>query len=327
MNFLIKRMLFFILFFLSSVVIADELALKMHVFEDSSVGVQKDLGKEKALNMIIFDEPVVNQNETQQVVSKEKSSLKGTEAFNYWEIGLSTGYQNESLAWQVASPMINEKWNSVDLWNLQTDLKFKLPSGFLLKGRAKYGFLFDGNLQVNDEFDNSQQAELNSGYAMEFSGAGGYEFVLGQKHQAIWGSITPLVGYEYQEQEYKAINNRYKTQWKGPWIGVDMVLGIEGGHEFFVNSAVHWADFEGEGQKSLYNLKHSANSHGYKAGLGYRFRASDSWALNLAFEYQHWDTDAGNETLILQSGDVIGSELTSVLRNAFSVNSGIEFNF
>mgnify|MGYP000217414430 CR=1 FL=1 len=319
MNLVIKRKYFLALCLLPAVAIADEQTFKIHIFDDSSVEVKKEVAQEQELQMIIFDEPVSG--------GKEKQAVKETEAFNYWEIGLSTGYQNESLAWQVASPIINESWNSVDLWNLQADLKFKLPSGFLLKGRAKYGFLFDGNFQANDEFGRSIQSVANDGSAMEFSGAGGYEFILGKKNQAVWGSITPLVGYEYQEQDYKAINNSYNTQWKGPWVGLDMVLGLQGGHEFFMNSAVHWADFEAEGTKSIYSLEHSAKSHGYKAGMGYRFRANDSWALNLSFEYQHWDTKVGNETLILQSGDVIGSELTSVLRSAFSVNTGVEFSF
>jgi len=307
--------------------IADDAVLKMHVFdvEKTEAGAHKN----KSLNMIIFDENNVTDDSIAKPVSAKKAAVEVDERkHHYWSFALKTGYQNESLVWQTAAPKIKENWHAIDLWNLRADVELKLPVGFLVRSHASYGFSFAGDLLQSNEFGDSNQAQLTSGHAMEFSGAVGYEFLLGKKYnQSVWGGITPLVGYEFQEQEYKATNKNYKTEWQGAWIGLDMVLGFEKSHEIFVNSSLHWADFNAEGNQSLYSLEHSAKSQGYKAGIGYRFRPSDAWALSVGFNYQHWDTKSGNESLILPSASVIESELSSVMRDVYGVNAGVEFNF
>jgi len=307
--------------------IADDTALKMHFFDAEKT--ETETQNSQGLNMIIFDENNVTDDSIVKPVSAKKAAVAVDERkHHYWSFGLKTGYQNESLAWKTTAPQVKENWHAVDLWNIQADLELKLPVGFLVRGRALYGGTFAGDLLQSNEFGDTNQAQLTSGYAVEFSGAVGYEFLLGKRNsQSIWGGITPLVGYEYQEQEYKATNKNYKTKWQGAWIGLDMVLGFEKSHEIFMNSSLHWADFNAEGNQSLYSLEHSAKSQGYKAGIGYRFRPSDAWALSVGFNYQHWDTKSGNESLIFPSASVIESELNSVMRDVYGVNAGVEFNF
>jgi len=308
-------------------VIADEPALKMHFFdaEKAEPAIQNNQG----LNMIIFDEDnAVAESIVKPVSAKQATVAVAERKHHYWSFGLKTGYQNESLAWKTTAPQVKENWHAVDLWNIQADLELKLPVGFLVRGHAVYGGAFAGDLLQSNEFGDSNQARLTSGYAMEFSGAVGYEFLLGNRNnQSVWGGITPLIGYEYQEQEYQAFNKRYQTEWQSGWIGLDMVLGFEKSHEIFMNSSLHWGDFNALGSQSLYSLEQSANSQGYKAGIGYRFRPSDAWALSVGFNYQHWDTKSGNESLVLPSGGVIESELNSVMRDVYGVNAGVEFNF
>jgi hypothetical protein len=316
-----------LIFLCPLIAIADEAVLKMHVFDaDQAEPVNQ---KNQGLNMIIFDEDnAVDESTAKPVSAKAETLAVDDKKHRYWSFGLKTGYQNESLVWQAAAPQVKENWHAVDLWNIQADLKLKLPVGFLVRGHAVYGGAFAGDLLQSNEFGDSNQAQLTSGYAMEFLGAVGYEFLLGNRNnQSVWGGITPLVGYEYQEQEYQALNQRYQTEWQSGWIGLDMVLGFEKSHEIFMNSSLHWGDFNALGSQSLYSLEQSASSQGYKAGIGYHFRPSDAWAISVGFNYQHWDTKSGNESLVLPSGSVIESELNSVMRDVYGVNVGVEFNF
>ena len=306
--------------------------LKMHVF-DTSAPKAAVPNNDQGLNMIIFDEsskqtaaPVPVKEKTQAV--KASSKPKPAENFDYWSASLSTGYQNDSLAWKTSSPAINEQWQSVDLWNIHADFGFHLPIGLVLKAQATYGFAFDGDLQRNSDFEVAANESLTSDYAMEFSGAVGYEFLLGNKYDhAVWGVLTPLVGYEYQKQRYTTANNTYASTWEGPWIGMDMTLGLFEVHELFANWGVHWADYEADGDRPLYTLNHNAKGNGYKADVGYRFRPSQAWAFSLAFKYQHWGTSAGTESLTLQSGNIQESVLSSVVRESFGVLAGVNVSF
>jgi len=281
--------------------IADDAVLKMHVFDVDKT--EAGAHKNKSLNMIIFDE-----NNPVEAVNKPLATKTKASPHKYWSLGLKDGYQHERLAWKTTPSQINKSWQAINLWNLQADVEFKLPVGFLARGSAAYGV---------STVDSSNQYQLDLGYALEFSGAVGYEFLLGEKrNQSVWGEITPLVGYE--EQTYSLSNNSYKTKWKGPWIGVDMVLGFASAHELFLNSALHWADFNGDVDVNSSRREYSAKSHGYKADIGYRFRPNDRWAVGVGFKYEHWNIKAGDESIIVTSGAV---------RNVYGVNVGVEYDF
>jgi len=305
---------------------AEEPVLKMHIFKAPKAKVKSN----QDLKMIIFD-----QNSKKRVVIAPAARVatqvnrvqSKPEKFHYWSGGLSTGYQYEQTVWQVSNPTVKESWQNINIWKMRADLGFHLPVGLLLKGYAEYGFSVDGKINRVGEFSNTSQNRLSSGYTTAFSGALGYEFELGQKNSAIWGILTPLVGYAYDEQMYQSRNNEYNAAWQGPWVGLEFGLGFARHHEFFGAADVHWTDFKALGDQQNYSLEHNASALGYKVNMGYRFKPTKHWGLSLMMDYQHWQTGSGTEILNLPTQGFLKSELKSVKRDAFGVSAAIDVAF
>jgi len=305
---------------------AEEPVLKMHIFKAPTAKVKSS----NDLKMIIFDQNAKKRliiPPSAQAVAKAKVAHRKLEAFKYWSGGISSGYQYERTAWQVSNPSIAETWQGIDIWKMRADLGFHLPIGFLLKGYAEYGFSLNGNIARTGEFNNISSNRLSSGYTTAFSGALGYEFVLGEKRQQVWGTLTPLIGYAYDEQMYKSNNNEYNTAWQGPWVGLEFGLGFARHHELFGSADVHWADFKALGAQQNYSLEHNATALGYKVSTGYRFQPNQRWAFSIILDYQHWQTGSGTETLTLPTQGFIESPLVSVKRDALGIRAAMDVAF
>jgi len=311
---------------------AEAPVLKMHIFKESPQTVKQPT-QGGDLKMIIFDQ---NSNATQTLnnplavqaqMSSPTPQPKTPEKFRYWSAGIKTGYQYERTVWQVSNPTVAESWHDINIWKIRADLGFQLPVGLLLKGYAEYGFSFDGKIDRVGEFNNATQNTLSSGNTMTFSGALGYEFVMGKKRKRLWATLTPLVGYAYDEQLYQSRNNEYNTAWQGPWVGLEFALGFAKHHEFFSAADVHWTDFKALGEQQNYRLEHNATALGYKINTGYRFKPDQRWAFSIMLDYQHWQTGSGTEILNLPTQGFLESELKSVKRDAFGVSAAVDVAF
>ncbi|MDF1584612.1 MAG: hypothetical protein P1P78_15070 [Methyloprofundus sp.] len=351
-----------------------EPTLKMHIFAapeaQQGTSVATSVQDKQGLKMIIFDavtdntrvisvqseRPVHPHFPPPKAVAKQQNTQPG----RYWSAEISTGYVNQSLAWQIASPdggvdpFLQAKWRQLDLWQIKADLGFHLPLGFVAKGHAAYAFTFAGDAQQNGYFANNSDpayqlnSQADSGYAADFSGALGYQFDWGQSEESfVGGYFTPLAGYAYQEQKYimrggvesfagqntpqPAVHNDYLAEWSGPWVGFDAGLNLFKQHELFASFGYHWVDYRASGDWSnsagLQHLEHSAKAHGYVTSVGYRFKPNSRWNFNVAFDYQHWDADKGSERLILSDGSFIDSSLAQVVRESFGVSVGVSVAF
>jgi len=341
-----------------NLVYAEAPELKMHVF-DTSAPKAAVPNNDQGLNMIIFDEETNSEKTIEKGVVTTQTANAETqvkEDFKYWSAGLKTGYKNDSFKWQVASPdnsispFVATKWDNVNLWQIQADVGFQLPVGFVAKAHAAYAFTFAGNAQQNGYFDNNSDpavqtnSSADSGYAADFSGAVGYQFDWNdQSSNSLSGYVTPLVGFAFQEQKYSMrggtqtvtgesptqanLNNDYIAGWIGPWLGFDAGVNLFKQHRVFTSFEHHWADFRGLGNWQNSHLEHLAKAHGYKTQIGYQYQPNAIWAFNLAFEYQFWDTNTGTERLTLTNQTVLESQLNSAVRESFGVNAGVNVAF
>ncbi len=333
--------------------IADDAVLKMHVFdvEKTEAGAHKN----KSLNMIIFDEQT---GESSQVsAGSNRQKIKPTNVkHRYWSAALQTGYKRDSFQWQTASPaggispFAEAKWDKLDLWQIQADLGFKLPMGFVAKGHAAYAFTFSGKTQENGYIQNNSDpfiqsnGSADSGYSADFSGAIGYQFDWGdQVENDLSGYLTPLVGFAFQEQKYTMrggvqtvgggdstpanLNNDYLAGWAGPWLGFDAGMNLFERHGIFTSFEHHWADYRGLGDWQENHLEHHAQAHGYKTQLGYQYKPNATWAFSFAFAYEYWNTGSGTESLTLSNQAVVKSQFNSAVRESFGVNAGVNVAF
>lgn len=127
------------------------------------------------------------------------------------------------------------------------------------------------------------------------------------------------------------VNNEYKTTWQGPWLGFDATFGFLAQHELFTAFGHHWVDYTARGNGASVGdsryFEHRATASGYTTQFGYRFKPSARWGMNVAFDYQHWETNAGNEALYLPSGGIVNAPLSKVIRESFGVSAGVNITF
>jgi hypothetical protein len=149
-------------------------------------------------------------------------------------------------------------------------------------------------------------------------------------------TLTPLVGYAWQKQKNRlGLNqqNRYTSDWQGPWLGMEVALSLFERHFLFSNFQYHWADYHASadwqaasGLEHSTSFEHNATATGILASAGYRYKMSKEWGMKLAVDYQKWQTDSGNERLFSE-GITINSPLNRVERESMGVNLGVNFSF
>lgn len=307
-----------------------------------------------------------NQVKVQEEIIQDKKSSKSVEGFDFlYEVG--TGYQQDRLNWNVASPTgspnpsTEVKWDNIQRWRIHGLFDIYTPLGFAFKGRAGYAWTFNGSAQETNFLRDDRMApfsridsDADDGNAWDASFGAGYRLKLGDPEKnSVWGSLTPLAGYSYEEQKYKMkggrqqipnsgldsdqlrnIDNTYVADWYGPWLGLDANLSLFDHHKLFSSFEYHWPTYRAKATwKPAPHLQHprsfthDADGSGYLASIGYRFQSSDLWGISLSADYLNMETDSGQENLFLSSGQVVESKLNEVKRESFGVNLGVNIAF
>jgi len=351
---MLRLISFSLIALMPQILLADATTLKMHVFDEGKSG--GSVQNSQDLNMVIFDEETGESKQISANSTVDNKNKGADEKFRYWSASLKTGYKRDSFQWQTASPaggispFVDATWEQLNLWEIQADLNFQLPMGFVAKGHAAYAFTFSGNTQQNGYIDNNSApfiqstGSADSGYSADFSGAVGYQFDWGKPVvNDFSGYLTPLVGFAFQEQKYTMrggvqtlgggaptaanLNNDYLAGWAGPWLGFDAGMSFFERHGIFTSFEHHWADYRGLGDWQENHLEHHAQAHGYKTQLGYQFKPNATWAFSFAFAYEYWETGAGTESLTLSNQTVVKSQFNSAVRESFGVNAGVNIAF
>ena len=167
--------------------------------------------------------------------------------------------------------------------------------------------------------------------------------------------MTPLVGYSYHEQNLKitdgfqtipatgpfpGLDSSYDTEWKGPWIGIDLRFKAREikifAHRFetYFTYEYHWADYDAEADWNLRDdlahpksFKHDTDGNGYVIGAGFNFVLHQHWALNFNFDYQDWSTDDGTIKFFLADGTTHKQQLNEVNWTSYALSLGLSVRF
>ena len=280
---------------------------------------------------------------------------------------LSTGYRVDNLDWNIAGD-INGKnpnilseltWDDIESYQVKLQGSFVWPNIIALKGYANYGWIFDGDNQDSDYLGDNRTLEFSrsnnstdDGYMRDFSLAIGYPFRFG--HQVI-GTITPLAGYSYHEQNlnisngnqtipdlgpFPGLDSSYDTEWEGPWIGLGLrfkagkIMSLAHRFETHLIYEYHWADYHAEANWNLRDdfahpksFEHDADGTGWKFGAGLNFRLHHNWALNFKYEYQDWSTDSGTDRVFFADGSTATTKLNEVNWTSYTLSLGVSLSF
>lgn len=294
------------------------------------------------------------------------------------EFVLSGGYRVDDFDWNIAgdtngkNPNILSEltWDDIEIYQLELYNKTIVREVFYLRGSVSYGWIKDGDNQDSDYLEDNRSLEFSrsnnsadDGDTLDASLGIGYPLTFGSG----FVGLTPLIGYSYHEQNLTITDGNqtitwisldpdfadgpplgpmlgqdstYEAQWKGPWVGFDLIFTSKEVHSYFaqveayVNLEYHWADYCAEADWNLRtdfahpkSFEHDADGDGIVISAGWNIVWSDHWALNANFDYQDWSTDHGTDRTFFSDGSVEETRLNEVNWKSYAIMMGAAYRF
>jgi hypothetical protein len=283
------------------------------------------------------------------------------------EFVFTGGYRRDDLDWNIAgdingnNPNILSEltWDDIESYQVKFQGNLVWPNIIALRGLADYGWISDGENQDSDYYGDNRTWEFSrsnnnsdDGDVWDVSLAVGYPFRTGKN---VIGTITPLVGYSYHEQNLKitdgfqtipatgpfpGLDSSYDTEWKGPWLGIDMhfkaaeIKTFAHRFETFFSYEYHWADYEAEGNWNLRDdfehpksFEHDADGNGWIIRAGFNFVLQRHIAVNFNFDYQDWSTDNGTDKVFFADGATAKTRLNELNWTSYALSLGLSVRF
>jgi hypothetical protein len=229
-------------------------------------------------------------------------------------------------------------WRSVDSIQLGFGFQAKTDAGYRLQTRATYGSIYDGTARETEYLGNNRsnassrvEGETNNDDVYSISVSLGREFPITDTQST---TITPLVGFSYQEQNFRisdgfqvrepfgqAINvpdSTYRAEWWSTFIGLQ--LDYQGSRwDTYGRVEYHNADYEATGNWHLrgdfqhpVSFRHKSDGSGPIYAVGARYRINNNLAFNASFSWSNWDADSGVDRAYMSDGRVTSTDLNTV---------------
>ena len=272
------------------------------------------------------------------------------------EIEVGYGYRQDSLDWSIAGDRQGENpnilseltWEELLIHEIRMGVRTDLKQSFFLKGSINYGVIVGGENQDSDYAADNREMEFSrsnndadQGSTLDGLFGAGYKFRFISKSF----NVIPLVGYSYHRQRlsmtdgyqtitwtggpplgaFEGLESTYEAQWKGPWIGLDVILETESfvtaipPMSFYFGWEYHWADYYAEADWNLRDdfmhpksFEHEADGTGMVANLGVRLRLNHRWSVTLGYETEEWSTEEGVDRVFLTNDTIVSTRLNEV---------------
>jgi len=272
------------------------------------------------------------------------------------EIEVGYGYRQDSLDWSIAGDQQGENpnilseltWEELLIHEIRMGVRADLKQSFFLKGSINYGVIVGGENQDSDYAADNREMEFSrsnndadQGSTLDGLFGAGYKFRFISKSF----NVIPLVGYSYHRQRlsmtdgyqtitwtggpplgaFEGLESTYDAQWRGPWIGLDVILETESfataipPMSFYFGWEYHWADYYAEADWNLRDdfmhpksFEHEADGTGMVANLGVRLRLNHRWSVTLGYETEEWSTEEGVDRVFLTNGTIVSTRLNEV---------------
>ncbi len=278
------------------------------------------------------------------------------------DLNVSVSHRVDQLRWNIAglSPSGNNvnvlselSWK--DLSIVQAGVGGRLivddsrsPFSFYSRGALGLGKIYRGDNQDSDYDQKNRTAEFSrsnnsadDGDVLDVTFGMGPRFrkSLGRPGITMW--LSPLVGYSYHEQNlvmtdgvqtvpllgpFSGLNSTYDTEWRGPWVGLDVSLEMDAIHTVFGSIEYHWASYEGRANWNLrpefahpLSFLHEANGTGITASLGLEEHLIQDWTFIVKIDYLDWRTDAGIDYVFFSDGGIARTPLNEVRWESYAL--------
>ncbi len=286
------------------------------------------------------------------------------------DFDLSAGYRRDQLNWDIAgnlqgsNPNVRSElsWSGVKIYQLKLANRTVIRDRIYMRGHLSYGMVASGDNRDSDYNGDNRTLE----FSRSLNGVDGnnvWDGSLGVGPRFVfYGSdiaLCPMIGYAVSEQDlnivdgYQSISpgvppvgpiagldSRYETQWKGPWVGLDLRLSIPCAEGPFNHIDVtftgqyHWVDYTADANWNLrtdyqhpVSFAHSAEGNGFMAGVAILFTTQNRWGLNVGMNITEMTTDPGLDRIYFADGTTADTRLNEVQWRSITFEAGLSYAF
>jgi hypothetical protein len=312
----------------------------------------------------IFTKPV--QDDSFQNVNSSYSSQIIDLSFS-----LKGGYRVDQLDWSIAGYLGDDYfnilseliWKDIEIFQVQFDNEILIKDTFYLRGDLKKGWIYNGANQDTDYNGNDRtnpwsQSEnaTDDGNIFDFSISTGYlfKFFNSRFH------LIPLVGYSHNNQyltitngyqtisepildkqifpaplgSFPGLDSSYKTEWTGPWIGLDMAYVWKNLNQLAISIEYHRADYYAKANWNLIkrfkhpkSFEHIADGNGIIINTNWSTQFCNGWHSYFDLTYQDWQTGSGVDRTFFSDGTSAETRLNEVNWKSYAIMCGIAYRF
>jgi hypothetical protein len=276
-----------------------------------------------------------------------------------YEYSIGAGYRKDNLNWSIAGGGVNVAseltWKNTVIAQLRAAGRVNMGADWLVRGYYATGAVKSGSNQDSDYAGSDRTQEYSrsnnsTGGAVDDLSIGiGRRFRLFDIGSGRMMYIVPLAGLSIHQQnltmydghqtipfngEISGLHNSYDAQWKGPWLGLDALLGL--GERIILNSTVEYhrvkymADADWNLRSDLahpVSFKHEANGSGVLVSVGVSYRFSRNLLLDVSLEKQKWKTYAGYDQTNYSNGATSYFTLNQISWDSASFTFGMAYQF
>lgn len=322
-----------------------------------------------ALIPFLFASPVGAQATESSVANKLAATDASMLTSSFY---LAGGYRMDNLNWNIAGNrqggdpnVLSElSWSHVTIYQLKLTNRTVIMDWVYLRWHVDCGIVVSGDNQDSDYLGDNRTEE----FSRSINGVDGNHVwdgsIGGGPHLSLFEStvtVCPILGYAIAEQDFNIVDgyqvlttppsatplgpiehldSRYQTRWRGPWIGVDLLLSmpIEKGLlrrvEVLFSGEYHWVDYSADANWNLrtdlahpVSFSHDAQGTGMKVGTTIRFDTQKRWGFELGMNMIEMTTDPGVDRIYQADGSIGETRLNEVKWRAFTVEAGLGYQF
>ncbi len=275
---------------------------------------------------------------------------------------INFGIREDRLSWNKAHPsgtpnILSElTWSGLKIAEISVNGDVTAANGFHLRGSLAYGEIYDGKNQDSDYLGDDRTLEFSRSNndtkdddVLDLSLALGYRFRVAEDAAQRSTYVIPLVGYSYHEQNlritngfqtipaagaFPGLNSTYQTEWKGPWVGVELLVEGRKNINGYLRLEYHKADYYAQANWNLRpdlqhpkSFEHDADGDGRLFSIGFYSAKKKGWGFKFSFDYQKWTTDPGIDRMFFATGTITEMRLNEVEWKSSSINLGLRRMF
>lgn len=276
-----------------------------------------------------------------------------------FEYSVSAGYRKDNFKWSIADGGINVasevNWENTVIAELRATGKVNLGSNWLLRGIYTTGAVKSGSNQDSDYAGSDRTLEFSrsnnrtGGSVRDVSIGFGRKFRLFDQTSGGGLCFVPLVGLSIHQQSLTmydgqqtvpangtiiGLNNSYDAQWKGAWLGLDGLVGLNENISLSATVEYHRVDYSAEATWNLrtdfaqpVSFRHVAKGYGVLASAGVSYRISRNFLMSASFERQKWNTYMGYDQTNLSYGATVYYTLNPVNWDSTALFVGAVYRF